>query len=293
MKKEYFFVILSGIISGFIIFGGQIFNNLGLSLFEIAVLPYSLTLIFLLPFLFNKKYRFNKRLLPLLILYGIISAFLVVAQFGGLVLGVPVAMVVLLLYTQPLWTILIGKIFLKEKLTRINVVAVILVLIGILVLVNPFKTGFYFKPGVLVALSAGILISLWIVVGSLLSKKGSHPIATKYAETLFMIIFLLLIYPGAVYFIKDQSLISFSFNWPMKVWIYIILFNLFTQVLGHLLFFYGLRKVPTTTAGIIMLLEPVVAAVLATLFLGQALTLNIIIGGILILLANYLVIKKA
>jgi drug/metabolite transporter, DME family len=290
MQKEYLFIIITGILSGFIIFGGQVFTNLGLSLFEIAVLPYSLTLIFLLPFLFKKKYRFDKKLLPILILYGIISAFLVIAQFGGIVLGVPVAMVVLLLYTQPLWTILIGKLFLKEKLTLVNILAVILVLIGILVLVNPLSAGFYFKPGILVALSAGVFISLWVVVGSVLSKRGSHPIATKYAETLFMIIFLLLIYPLVVYLIKDHSLISFSLNWPLKVWIYIILFNLFTQVLGHLLFFYGLKKVPATAAGVILLLEPVVAAILAALFLGQALTWNIIVGGIIILMANYIVI---
>ena len=293
MEKEYLFVIITGILSGFIIFGGQVFVNLGLSLFEIAVIPYALTLIFLLPFLFKQKYRFDKKLLPILILYGIISAFLVVSQFGGIVLGVPVAIVVLLLYTQPLWTILIGKVFLKEKLTWINILAVILVLIGVLILVNPLSAGFYFKPGILVALSAGVFISLWVVIGSVLSKRGSHPISTKYAETLFMIIFLLLIYPLAVYFIKDHSLVSFSLSWPVKVWIYIILFNLFTQILGHLLFFYGLKKVPATVASVILLLEPVVAAILATLFLGQALTWNIIVGGIIILVANYIVITRS
>lgn len=291
MQKEYFFIVITGILSGFIIFGGQIFANLGLSLFEIAVLPYALTLIFLLPFLFIKKYRFEKKLLPILIAYGIIAAFLVLAQFGGVVLGIPVAIVVLLLYTQPLWTIIIGRIFLKEKLKRMTLIAGILVLIGVFILINPIGAGFYFKPGILIALSGGILISLWVVVGSVLSKRGSHPIATKYAETLFMILFLALVYPVAAYFIKNPSLISFSLNWGLKVWIYIILFNLFTQVLGHLLFFYGLKKVPATIAGIILLLEPVVAAILATLFLGQALTWNIIFGGILIIAANYLVIQ--
>lgn len=293
MQKEYFFIILTGILSGFIIFGGQVFANLGLSLFEIAVLPYALTLIFLLPFLFKKEYRFKRSLLPILVLYGIIAAFLVLAQFAGVVLGVPVAIVVLLLYTQPLWTILIGKLFLKEKLTKSTILALIIVLLGAFVLINPIQAGFYLKPGILVALAAGILISLWIVVGGILSKKGSHPISTKYAETLFMMIFLALAYPIARLFIKNSSLISFSLNWSLKVWIYIILFNLFTQVIGHLLFFYGLRKVPSTHAGIILLLEPVVAAILAAVFLGQAFTWNIIIGGILILIANYIVIRKS
>jgi drug/metabolite transporter (DMT)-like permease len=54
----------------------------------------------------------------------------------------------------------------------------------------------------------------------------------------------------------------------------------------------GTKKVPTVDAGIIMLLEPVVGSILAIIFLNQALTLNIIIGGIIILLANYLTIRK-
>jgi drug/metabolite transporter, DME family len=292
MKKEYFFIILTGILSGFIVFGGQIFVNLGLSLFEIAVLPYALTLIFLLPFLFKKKYRFRKDLFSILILYGVIGAFCVLSQFGAVVLGVPVAIVVLLLYTQPLWTILINKLFMKEKLTKTTIFSCILVLVGVFILVNPISSGFYLKPGIFFALSGGIFISLWVVIGGILSKKGSHPIATKYAETLFMIIFLALLYPLATLFIKDSSLISFSLNWPLKIWIYLIIFNLFTQVAGHLFFFYGLKKVSSTTAGIILLLEPVVAAILAALFLGQALTWNILIGGILIVIANYLVIKS-
>lgn len=291
MQKEYFYVVLTGILSGFIIFGGQVFANLGLSLFEIAVLPYALTLIFLLPFLFKKSYRPRKKFLPLLMLYGIVEAFLVLAQFAGVILGVPVAIVVLLLYTQPLWTIIIGRLFLKEKLTKSSIFACVIVLIGVFILINPLKAGFYFKPGILVALLGGILISLWVIIGSSLSKKGSHPISTKYMETLFMMIFLAILYPFASLLIKNNSLISFSLNWPMKIWVYLILFNLLTQILGHLLFFYGVRKVSSINAGIILLLEPVVATILSLLFLNQALTWNIVIGGILILIANYIVIK--
>lgn len=292
MQKEYLYVVLTGILSGFIVFAGQGFVNMGLSLYEIAIIPYSLSLIFLVPFLFKKEYRFEKRLVWLLILYGVISALSVLTEFGGVVLGIPVAIVVLLLYTQPLWTILIGRVFLKEKLTKETIIACIIVLAGIFILINPAKTGFYFKPGILVALLGGIMISLWIIVGSILSKRGSHPIATKYAETLFMIITLVLIYPLMSFFIKDPSIISFSLNWPLKIWLYFVIFNLFTQVAGHLFFFYGLKKVKSSTAGIILLLEPVVAAILALIFFKQTLTWNMVIGGVLILIANYIVIKK-
>lgn len=294
MKKEYLFIILTGIFSGFILFLGKILSNYGLSLFELATLPYVLSLIFLLPFFFiAKKYRIKKEHLPLLIWYGILSGFLVLSQFGAIMLGVPVATIVLLLYTQPLWTIIFSRIFMKEKTNKYTLLACLLVLIGILILVNPSnKEIFKIDWGFLIALLGGVFLSMWIILGRISSTKGSHPIATKYGETLFMILFLVLVYPFMVLFIKSPEIVSFSLNWPLLVFGIILLFNLLTQTIGHVLFYAGLKKVSASEGGIILLLEPVSAAILAALFLKEAITLNVFFGGFLILVANYLVIKK-
>ncbi|MBU4492316.1 MAG: hypothetical protein KKD69_07635 [Euryarchaeota archaeon] len=45
-------------------------------------------------------------------------------------------------------------------------------------------------------------------------------------------------------------------------------------------------------AGIVLLLEPVSAIILAAIFFTQPIGLNIISGGTLILFSNYLVIHK-
>jgi len=294
MKKEYLFVTLTGIFSGFIVFLGRVLSNYGLSLFELATLPYVLSLIFLLPFLFlKKKYRIQKQHLPILVLYGILSGFLVLSQFGAVMLGAPIAIIVLLLYTQPLWTILLSRIFMKEKINKFTLIACILVLIGIVTLVNPSnKEIFKIDLGFLVALLGGVFLSIWIIMGRISSTKGSHPIATKYSEILFMIIFLAIAYPFLLLFVKSPEIVSFSLNWPIVVWGILLIFNLLTQTLGHVLFYMGLKKVPASNAGIILLLEPVGATFLAALFLKEAITINVFIGGILILIANYLVIKK-
>jgi len=294
MKKEYLFVTLAGIFSGFIIFLGKILSNYGLSLFELATLPYILSLIFLLPFFFiSKKYRMKKEHLPLLIWYGVLSGFLVLSQFGAVMLGAPVATIVLLLYTQPLWTIIFSRIFMKEKINKFTLLACLLVLIGIIILVNPFnKEVFKIDLGFLVALLGGVFLSIWVIMGRVSSTKGSHPIATKYGEILFMILFLTLVYPFMLMFIKTPEIVSFSLNWSLSVWGIILLFNLLTQTLGHVLFYTGVKKVSASNAGIIMLLEPVSAAILAALFLNEAITLNLFLGGLIILIANYIVIKK-
>ena len=63
-------------------------------------------------------------------------------------------------------------------------------------------------------------------------------------------------------------------------------------VLAQVLFYQGLKIVSSTHAGIIMLLEPVSAAILASVFLGEAITIGIIIGGALIIAANIIVIVQ-
>ena len=85
---------------------------------------------------------------------------------------------------------------------------------------------------------------------------------------------------------------SFSLDITAATWVKLIIFSLLAINLYQLSYLQGVKKVPTVAAGIIMLLEPVTGAVLASIFLDQQLTLNIIIGGLIILLANYLVITK-
>ncbi|MBU0626896.1 EamA family transporter [Patescibacteria group bacterium] len=51
-----------------------------------------------------------------------------ITQFGGLYFHVPVAVIVLLLYTQPLWTIVFGRLFFRERIKRYHLIACVLVL---------------------------------------------------------------------------------------------------------------------------------------------------------------------
>lgn len=293
MKKEYWFVILTGILSGFIVFGGNVFANLGLSLFEISFIPQILVLLILLPFIiFNKSLRKLHGKKWLWILYGFVSAGCLLLEFVGVILGVPVAIVVLLLYTQPLWTVLITYLFLKEKITSGDLFACFLVLIGAVILINPFNVaGIKSILGVVLSLLGGVCLSGWVVIGSFVSKNKSPPITTKFANAILTIIFLLIGYPFLL-LVNNTSINAFSFNFSPMIWVWLIIFTLFVELISHILYFKGTKVVPTVDAGIILLLEPVVGSILAILFLGQAITWNVFVGGVVILIANYISIRN-
>ena len=82
-------------------------------------------------------------------------------------------------------------------------------------------------------------------------------------------------------------------SFPAKTWFAIAIFGVYAELFNNLLYLKGVEKVPAIKAGIIMLLEPIVGAILAAIFLHQPITIGIIIGGALILVANYLVIRSA
>jgi len=294
MEKEYWFVIFSGILSGGIIFGGALLSSIGLSPYEITFFHSLTSVILLLPLtLFNKKYRPKVDYVKILIIFALINSLLGVSQFVPAKLGVPVSITVLLLYTQPIWTTIFSKIFLDEKITKIKILAILLALIGIVFIINPFqlkKIGSV--PGIITGLIAGILLSGWIIFGRVSSKKEINPITTKFGIDLFTIFFLIAFFPITKLLIKDPSIVSLSFIQNTRNYFYLLLFGSFAGIAPHLLYFKGVKKVTSSDAGIILLLEPVSASILAAIFLGQSLTLNVIIGGILILVSNYLAIRE-
>lgn len=292
--KYYLLVAFAGILSGTIVFGGKVFSNLGLSLFEISIFPYVIGLIPMLIFLlFQRSLGLRRDMIPIFILYGFLTALVVIGQFGSVILGLPVAIAVLLLYTQPLWTILYSAIFEKQRITFLEIFCCILVLLGVLFLVSPWNS-FHITSwlGFAAGIMGGIGLSGWILTGSIASKAGNEPANTFVWGNISLSIFLAVLLPIIRLTTNDPTIVHFSLNFAPSTWIWLVIFSIFATVLNHLVYFYGVKVVPAVDAGIIMLLEPVVGTILAALFLAQAISLSVFIGGILILIANYLIIRK-
>jgi len=292
--KGHLLVGFSGILFGFIIFGGQISANLGLSLFELSTLPYLFSPLLLLPFVIQKKLWVSKKHFLLLFFFGLVEVLCTVFQFAGLILGVSVAVVVLLLYAQPLWTTIISFLFLKEKINKWQIIACVLVIFGVIFLVNP--VDFFSQKswvGMIAALFGGIFLSLWVVFGSVAGKRKIHPVSTKFYVSLISLAFLFLGFPILSFLVPASAISSFSSPWPIWIWGWLFVYNLLAITLGHIIYFTGAKFIPTASSGVLLLLEPVSGVILSAIFLSQPITLSIVAGGALILLGNYLVVTRA
>jgi drug/metabolite transporter (DMT)-like permease len=292
LNKGYYFVALAGILSGTIVFGGAFFAKMGLSLFQIAVFRTAFSLI-LFPYLvFTRDLFLEKRLLKILIIFGLIETIIVLLEMAPVLYGVPVALIVLLLYTAPFWTIIFSKYFFNEEITRTKIIALLLVLAGMVAIVNPLSIG---EPvslkGIMLALAAGIFLSLWTIFGKLCGDEGISPVKTQFYTVMFMFVLLLFLQPIVSIIISDPQKTNLSLSLPGKIWIYLFGFALVSNVIPHVSYYHGVKEIRASTSGIILLLEPISGAILAALFLSQPITSNIFVGGLLILFANYLVIR--
>jgi drug/metabolite transporter (DMT)-like permease len=294
MNKDYWIIIISAIIFGLIIPGGQFFFNLGFSLYEVST--YSLLFIFILttPFLIIKRTMpFHKNNFVFYVIYGLIGALLQLTQFGGMIFGTPVAIVAILIYTQPIWTTIFGKIFLNEKITKMKTIAVLIAFVGTFIIISPWKINNIGSIiGIISALLAGIFLSLWIIFARKTAINKEYYINILSAYSLFSLLWLLALFPLLSRLTQNYLIVRLSYDIPSIYWFYFLIFSFLAAFLPNSLFYKGIEKIEASKAGIILLLEPVVASLIGIIVFNQFLSSTIFLGGGLIIISNYLAIKE-
>jgi len=186
-------------------------------------------------------------------------------------------LVALLLYLYPMFVFILSVIVLREKVTWIKVVALVLALIGTALTVDPEGGQLM---GILFSLSAGLIYSVYIIVGTNVMK---HVSAIQSSVVIFAS-------AGAVYGI----LMAFNgVHLPAtnSGWINIIGIVLVATVIPVLMFLTGLERIGPTNAAMLSTLEPVVTVLLAGWIFDERLKPIVMLGGGLILIAVILLTR--
>lgn len=295
MKREHLLIIMAGIMYGTITPGAEILLNDGFSLIDVSFYRAFFISLFIIPVLLVRPgYMFSLEMTPFFIVYGLIGGLLETAMFASLYLDVPVALVVFFLYTQPVWTIIMGRFFLGEKILRKHLIAVAFGIAGIFILVRSWEIeSARSLAGLLIALLAGFLLSLWVIWARKSAIYKNHYITTTFGWSFFASawLVLLVIIAGAL-LPQYGTEISISPSLMKTNLSHIVLFALIAGLLPHLLFYKGVEKVSASSSGIILLLEPVSATVIAALIFSDPVGFSFVIGAFFVLLSNYFILSK-
>ena len=229
-------------------------------------------------------FRIALRDLPLFLGLGLGSIlFFTVCYFSAITM-MPLSTAAILLYTSPIWIMLMSVLFFREKLNRNKLIALALAFAGC-VFVSGISGGGLTVTGLLLGLGSGIGYGLYSILGTIALRKYSPYTVTTYT--------FLIAAAGSWFVCSPADLISrFAAGNPMEIALFSCLTGLVTAVIPFLAYTLGLRTVEASKAGILATIEPMVATLVGMIVFSEPLTLLSGLGIVLILTAVILLNRK-
>lgn len=208
---------------------------------------------------------------------GIFSVFAMCAFYYLCMEKASAAVSAILLYTAPLFVMIMSLILFKEKLTAKKITAFIIAIIGC-ALVSGIASGISSEPiGILFGIFSGFTYSLYGIFTHYYMKKNSDTLTFTALNFLFGSIF-------SLFFASPEKIIDVTVQngHIAETIIYFAIFGLCTAVIPFTLYTLGLKKVKPDTASILAFTEPLTAAIFGILILNQNIDIYGIVGIILV-----------
>ncbi len=230
-------------------------------------------------------FRISVKDIPLFLGLGFGSIlFFTVCYFTAITM-MPLSTAAILLYTSPIWIMLMSVLFFREKLTGRKLLALALAFAGC-VLVSGVSGEGMTLPGLLVGLGSGIGYGLYSILGTVALRRYSPYTVTTYTFAFAALGAWLICRPA-------EMLAKFAAapDLPGLVF-FCFLTALVTAVIPFLAYTLGLQTVEASRAGILATVEPLVATLIGVAVFSEPLTLLSGLGILLILAAVVLLNGK-
>lgn len=195
------------------------------------------------------------------------------------------AVAAILLYTSPIFVVLLSAAFFKEQITAVKIIALV-VAFGGCVCVSGILSGdgLVMRPaGILIGIGSGIGYALYSIFGRFALDRGYESETISFYTFAFSSMGLLVASP----FISPIGITigKLASTSTLKDILLICGVALFATVFPYVLYTKGLSGVENGTAGIMASVEPVVAAILGIIIYKEVLSASTCAGIILVLIA--------
>jgi drug/metabolite transporter, DME family len=285
-------LIVSGTLFGTITVFDRWLSDRGFSVLEISLFPIVFSAVILLPFaLRHRKEMLQPVSLRFYASVGLVLATLSAVEVAGIALGTHIAIAALLLYTEPVWTIIFGSLFLGERITTQKSACLLLAMTGVFLMLRPDDIALGPPAGLILSFLSGILLSLFVTLSRGFERYGHPFVPTSFGATVGTIAWLLLFMPLS-WLLPESGFYRLSVDFPPTYWLLFFLFALVSDLVPNLFFFKGMRTQEASSAGIILILEPLSAILMASFLFADPLTEGILLGGGMILAANGLLLAR-
>jgi drug/metabolite transporter (DMT)-like permease len=273
----FVFVLLAGVGFGFIgVFSRLAFQS-GIALGPLLILRFAMAAAILWVSLLIWKPRLLRPELRQIFIslgLGIFGYAVFSTLYFKAIQGLSVPLAALLLFSFPIYVNLGSYIFFKEHLSRQRVLSLALSIIGLIILLwGPLRIQS--NTAVLYGLMSGLTYGAYVLISGRVQQK-IHPLSSS------------------LYVISGAALALAFYHHPnfdevrlytMNQWSVIAGLALICTIAPLTFFLAGLQRIPSGQASILVMIEPVIAAIAAGVFLNEQLSSLQSIGALVILTA--------
>ena len=210
---------------------------------------------------------------------GLLSLLLFTVCYFTTISLASLSVAAILLYTSPIWVMLMSAVCFREKITRRKLLCAAMAFGGC-VLVSGIGSAASLSPMVIVTgLLSAVGYGLYSIFGTFALRKYQPLTVTTYAFLFGAAGALLLCNPAQIARVICES------GQPGRLVLLITVTAFVTAVLPYLLYTVGLSRMRASAAAIMASIEPVVATAAGALVFGEALTIPAFAGIALVLAA--------
>ena len=278
---NYGLLIVLSVIWGFAFVAIKVLDT-ELSFVDLALLRWlvaSAGFLVLLPFLGKARTRFSRADTPRLLLIAFFNVAGYHLSLNYAEVTVPAGLASLLTTVGPVFSALLAVAFLKERVGRRLILALVLAVSGSAILSAGDLSGGSGLYGPLAAILAAFSVALFAVLAEpLVNKYGALRVAI-WAGLLGTAMLLPLI---------SASFISAISTLPFEGWGALLYLSLLSSVIGYSLFYTLVEKGGVSRVMIQLYLAPIFSVLGGMLLLGESVTIDTFLGGAAMLLAVWI-----
>ncbi|MBR1845974.1 MAG: EamA family transporter, partial [Oscillospiraceae bacterium] len=201
-----------------------------------------------------EKLRIRLRDIWMFVGTGIVSVVLFNVFYFSTIVNSQASVAVVLLYTSPIFVMLLSAVIFREKITRRKLIALAMTFLGCVLVAGLVGGGYSIPPLVLLTgLGSGLFYALYTIFGRFALEKYDTMTVTAYTFLFGLLGSLPMGHPGRVLsIVSAQPSLIF---WCLGV-------GVICAVLPYFFYTWGLQRMESGRVAILVAVEPLVGAVI-------------------------------
>ena len=187
-----------------------------------------------------------------------------------------------LLYTSPVFVLLLSAIFFRERITKRKIGCVLVAIIGcafVSGIIGNFGVAGLSTKGILFGLGSGLGYGLYSIFGRFaINRKYSAMTITYYSFLFSTLALLFLTKPMEIFTKLNSGRVDINIY-------YVIGTAIVVTILPYIFYTLGLTKIENSKAAVLACIEPIMATLFGFLVFHEVLSIGEILGVVLVLIA--------